>query len=278
MIYGEYTTVNFVRKLYLSSNSNIDDTLILAFIRQATREISRISSRVFYPIYYIDEYDTPKGTDLDLRNELLSLTSITNGMLGTLLPADVVLYGPNADTHNMIHLSPVVSSWGLNSNNSPNKAISVEGMWGSLYDDTAGWINTSQLLDDLTDTITTIITGVGIFYAGQLLKINDEMMYISSISSVTVEEEDFDSLSVVRGINGTTATAHSENDIIYVWECGYDISTMTAQVAAAYYHMRSNPIGNTYTIDGISFHTPKDITKYIRDRLSQLSLLKVGFA
>jgi len=58
-----------------------------------------------------------------------------------------------------------------------------------------------------TDTTLTVSDGT-VFSAGQLIKMDDEVCYISSIST--------NDLTIIRGVANTTAATHSDGTTIYV--------------------------------------------------------------
>lgn len=289
--YGEYTTVHFARTMYLSSSQTGDDNLILSFIRQASREIDRISGRKFFPVLETRKFDTPRGDDgvLYLDAELLELKSITNGDGSSITVSDVTLLGNNSITKNKILLSPTVGIW-QTANGYPNQAISITAVWAYLHDPTAGWLYASiipaagMLIGD-----SSFESGISIFERGDLIKIDDEFMYVisaveteKSIPAEDPEEEPtvvtVDVITVERAVNGTTAITHDGSSEIYLWNPGYDIQMLTALAAVSYYNLRSNPLTSSYTADGVTFYTPKDILKFVKNRLLDLTLVKIGLA
>lgn len=290
-IYGEYTTVHFARTMYLSSSQAGDDNLILAFIRQASREIDRVSGRKFFPVLETRKFDTPRGDDntLYLDAELLELKSITNGDGSSIAITDVLLLGNNEATKNKMLLLPTAGVWQTASGYA-NQAISITGVWAYLHDPTAGWLYASVVSEDgILIGATSFESAVDIFKRGDLLKIDNEFLYVvSAVSTTTVtppvppETEStsvtVDVVTIVRGVNGTVAAAHDADAEIHMWNPGFDIQMLAALAAISYYNLRSNPLVSSYTADGVTFYTPKDILKFIKDRLSNLMLVRIGLA
>ena len=45
---------------------------------------------------------------------------------------------------------------------------------------------------------------------------------------------------------------------------------------AALWNLRANPVGQTISINGMSFQTPKDITEWTQQELYNLGLVRMG--
>jgi hypothetical protein len=274
--YGEYTTVRDTREIYLSSQETVDDELILSFIRQVSRDIDRIARRRFYPTYVTKYYNTPpyNSYDLELNNELITLISVINGNGDSLDITKLVLYDLNAQTKRKIRLLPTVSTWKNSSLGFPDGAIAVTGVWGHMYDPTAGWQRLAATLAEIDTDVTEFDATAGVFFKGMLIKIDSEFMYVSDIDTA----ESTDTVTIERAVNGSIIADHDEEIDIYVWSAGNDIKMLTAAASVAYYNLKSNPMASSYTIDGITFMTPKDVAAFMRERLSALTLLRLGFA
>lgn len=290
-IHGEYTTVHFARSMYLSSSNTGQDDLLLSFIRQASREIDRVSGKKFFPTVESRKFDAPSdgSNDINLDAELFSLISITNGNGDVLTSSDVILLGNNEITKNKIRLLPTSGVW-MPASSQYEQAITVTGVWTNMYDYTAGWLSTSfETTAELSAAATSFTATVDLFKAGDLLKIDDEILYVvsavqteESIPAEDPEEEPtvttVDTVTVERAANGSTAAVHDISSPVCMWNPGYEIQMLTAIAAISYYQLRSNPLTSSYTADGVTIYTPKDITKYIKNKLGDLRLLRIGLA
>jgi len=276
-VFGEYTTVYNARKLYLASAQTADDEIILQFIRQVSREIDRLSGRYFYPVVETRKYDIPKngGTDVYLDAEILELQAIDNN--GAIDITEVLLYGSNELTKSKIRLLNSGGIWQSASNGSGDQAISITGIWTYIFDRTAGWLQATTLSGNITDSATTFAAVANSIKAGQLLKIGTEFLYVSSVAA-PVSPAVTDTVTCIRACNGTVAAAHTAADVVYAWHPGYDIEMLASTAAVAYYNLKSNPLVSSYSIDGVTFYTPKDVTQFIKKKLLDLTLVKVGFA
>ncbi len=88
--YANYTTLDALKTQYLDitvdSGGNkitVDDALLSALIRDVSRQIERSAQRAFAPRIETRKFDTPKANNqaLEFDDDLLSLTSLTNGAL-----------------------------------------------------------------------------------------------------------------------------------------------------------------------------------------------------
>jgi len=276
--YGDYTTVHFARSMYLSSDKSGDDNLILSFIRQSSREIDRLSGKKFFPTVESRKFDVPKdgGSDIYLDADLLTLLSITNGDGSSISLSDVILIGNNDVTKNIVRLPQINGLW-LPDGSTEEQAITITGVWSNLYDPTAGWLSTDTLDADMLDSDIAFESVVDRFKSGDLIKIDSEFMYVLSVASPG-DGETKDTVTVERATNGTTAASHESSSTIYMWNPGYEIQMLTAISAISYYQLRSNPLTSSYTADGVTIYTPKDITKFIKNKLADLRLLRIGLA
>jgi hypothetical protein len=278
--YGEYTTIWETRKLYLGSNSTIDDDLLLRVIRDVSREIDRMTKHVFYPVIETRRFDTPqKDYYLDLQSDLLQLNTLRNGD-GTLLDiTQVFLYPLNQPTRRRIWLPPNVSIWKNANNGYPNSAIEVNGIWVYIYDAAScGWEDLDLLAADL-DATGSFDTLNNVFYAGQLLKMDDEWAYVKNVvTTVSTDPVPVTTYTVnlVRGVNGTNASTHVLGTQISWWTVGYELRLLAAAAVTAYYNLRSNPTASKLTLDGVTFETPKDVSVFIHERLKNINLIKIA--
>jgi len=276
MNYGEYATVSSVRSAYLDSTQSSDDALILKIVRQVSREISEITNRKFYPRIETHYFDTPIGADLYLDDDLLEMTALTNGDGNTIAVSEYKLYPLNLTPKEKITLLATSGKiWSTAGDGSDNGAISLAGVWGCHDDYANAWQDTGAVLSaGITGTATSFTVGNGLVQAGQMLAIDDEYLY----ARTAVSGDTSDTITVIRGVNGSTAAAHESAAVVMAWQPGYEIEMLAAQAVAAYYRLRSNPGMETVMIDGAAFSTPKDVHAYMRKRLESLGLLRLGLA
>lgn len=271
--YCEYTTVAKV-KTYKDTSLNVDDGLILDMIRQASREIENITNRWFYPRVVTETYDTPRmGASLRFTHDLLELTTLTNGDGTVITSADYKLYPLNGYPKNELILLPHQYAWQLDSYGTPYSAIAVAAICGYSEDYADAWVDTLATLSAAITTAgqMTVTVTMGLLNVGDLLKIGSEYIYASGVAVGTA-----DTLTMVRGVNGSTAVAHLINVPVYRWDPGAQIEMLVRRAATAYTKLRSNPIGETVNIQGMTFNTPRDVIKFMDTELRGLGLIRVG--
>lgn len=264
----EYSTVSAVKTAQGISGTT-DDVILLGFVREATAMIEDLSGKKFYPRIKTYLFDTPEDPyELMLDRELLSLTTLTNGD-GTVITSDYYrLYPLREDAKWMIRLvggmycfMPSVETYGL-------ADISVAGVWGYVKNYSDAWEDTTTLSTAISSTSATSVTvPTGKLKAGMLIKVDDEWIYISSVSVSTT-----DTITIVRGVNGSTAATHDSGEKVYVWNPGREISGLCTKTAAALYKLKNNPMGETITVEDQVFHTPRDVSKFVLEQLRQLGL------
>jgi hypothetical protein len=275
-IQGDYTRPYDVRNLYLSSSGSSDDGLILGICQQVSREIDDLTNRRFYPRIETRYYDYQNAFRLTLDDDLLDLTTLTNGDSTTIAAASYKLYPLNATPKTAIQLLTTEDNWALPTSGEPYGAITVNGVWGyhPRYTDawrTSGAVLTAALSDASTVTLSCTASVV---QTGDLLKLGSEYLYATAITSGSSNN-----VTVERGVNGTTAASALIGATLYKWTVSPEISNLATRAAAGYYKLRQNPMQETIVVDGTVFQTPKDVNAYLRKNLENMSgLHRLGFA
>lgn len=272
--YADYTTVDSLRATYLAATETTRDTLLLDMIRAASRSIDAIGCRTYYPRVETRYYDVPRTPGLHLDDDLLEVTTCTNGGVGVLEASDYRLYPRNDSAKNEIRLTLAGGqTWQTDSNGDPDSAIAITGIWGfhPRYD--SAWAATGAVLTTAatTTSATTIGVTTGVLVAGDLVKIGDEMMHVSAVATSTS-----DTATVVRGVNGSTATTHTTSAAVLRWTFE-EIEHVAKTAAAAMYRLRNNPVGETVNVGGEVFSTPRDVNAYIEQQLGALELIRINF-
>lgn len=276
MNYDEYTTVNNVRSVLLDSAQSKDDGLILSIIRDVSREMHGLSNLYFWPRIQTHLFDVPdKGYSLYLDEPLLEATSFLNGDGSTIDPTDYVLYPLNKTPKNEARLIPAYVQFQIPSSGYGYGAMTVSGVWGYHPDYSNAWQEVTTLSAAITSTSSgSASVPTGIIYAGELLKIDSEYLYVSAVTSGSVA----DTLSILRGVNGSTAATHLTAATVSRWTLPYEVEMIARFCTAGYYRLRSNPMMDTVSLDGVVFTTPKDVQAYMRKRMEAAGLIRLGFA
>lgn len=276
--YSELTTVADALAEYLDVTSASDNPLFLSLIRSVSSEMARAAERQFVPTVETRYFDPSRDVNADghvllLDKDLLAVTTLTNGDTDVLtVTTDYILEPRNATPYWGVRLLGSGGiSWQFTSD--PENAISLLGIWGYHADYSNAWVETDTLGVAITSATagSATTTGSGLFKAGQLVKIDTEFMYVTGDVTTT--------LTLVRGVNGSTAATHLISAPIYVWTVDYALSQLAMEASAARYRLRNNPLADTFIAeDGTPLATPKDVSKYLERRVMELGLKRVTLA
>ena len=201
-----------------ASSSNDDGWLRL--LVAASDEVRSLTGREFaakVDTRYID-VPTPHSTnDYGLRLHLpwdvvsittLSLFTANPLTFGTVLAenTDFIAVHEDDDTAKpIVALDALPGSSLLSQWPAGTRQVKLAGVLGYSYEtEDTGLVGT---LDSDSDTsLTLTATGQNILYAGETIRMGDEQLYVSAVAGTAV--------TVERGVNGTTAAAHSNVSVL----------------------------------------------------------------
>ena len=188
---------------------------VLRVLNDGARRVDDYCDRHFYSELATHVYDGNGKTQLWLPDDLLSVTTLKadgdgDGTyeISLAVNTDYWLWPDNSTPKVRIDINPessLISSWPVG-----RRRVQIVGEWG--------YTNTTELVASVTtEVLDASETGVDVtagtdFAAGQTILVESEQMYIASIATNT--------LTVVRGVNGTTAATHVTSSVIrrYVYE------------------------------------------------------------
>jgi len=260
-MFGSYASIADVKGV-LGISATTDDVVIRQKCEAASRYIDNEMHR-----YFMTQSATKyfNGANVLWIPDLLSVTTLKTDEDGdgtyentyqvATEPIDYYLYGVGLeDTLNTypkirIETNPNGDYGGFA--NGCKKGVEIAGLWG--YGD--GISATPYISDTTTNEALDIsetgvdVTAVTNLSAGQLILVESEQMYIYSIASTT--------LTVERGVNGTTAATHDTAKTIYIYQYPSDIRQACIDLSVALYQNRdkqglqSEKIGDySYTVRG----------------------------
>lgn len=270
MIYAEYATVLDVRSSYLKAIATTDDPEILRVIREVSDLIDTAAGRRhFVPRIETRYFDYGRQTDqarLLLDDDLLAVTTLTNGDT-TVIASSKYVFMPRNETPywalDLLASQGIVWTYTVD----PERAISIDGIWGYRRNYADAWESLTTLGADLSNVATSATLAAGIGNPGELWKIDSEYLYLSARVTTTA--------TIVRGVNGSTAVSHLNGASISRWIVDRRISGLCITAAAAFTRIREqsmNPTPEILVIDGHSFQTVKDVREYIRQQIAELGL------
>lgn len=210
-LYAQLAAIKADRRI----QSTNEDAALLRHSGAVARAIDDITNRHFFSQIATQYYDGNGKSQLWLRDDLLSVTTLAvdndgDGVYETVLvqDTDFWLWPDNSNPKLRIDLIP--NSNKLSVFRAARKSVKVIGMFGFSNDTelTGATLSDDGGGIDLTETVVTLAAGGGLLVsAGETLVVESEQMYASSISG--------DNVTFVRAINGTTAATHANGLAVY---------------------------------------------------------------
>ena len=275
-VYHTYCSADFLRNTLAgsaySSGWTQDADTILAMIERASRMVdSYVGDQTFGPTTETRLYDlggsepwymgngSLRSDPRPTRSNALSLQ--TYDYRASVVPLDrwlvsattVTAYADTARTTNSVLVEGIADDYLLEPYNSSPKwrlklnedstlalgagqqVLSILGTWG--------WQNVTTPASTLSAAITTTtattltVVAVGNHGAGTTIVVDSEQMYCTSLSGTT--------LTVRRGVNGTTAATHLTAAAVSMVEYPSDVKMATADLARMQYRDRDMGVVDT---------------------------------
>lgn len=238
-----YATLDALRRtLGLTADQTGDDSLLRGALAAASRLIEAYTGRWFAPVIQTRRYCLPEGGVLLLDGDLLALDTLTNGD-GTVIPAGALHLHPAAGS---VKASIVLdrTQAAFVCVGDPVDAIQVTGVWGYHPDWATAWRDSGDAVADdplAADAVTVTVSDADgadaagespRFAAGQLLTLDAEYLRVLAVDAET------NTLSVARGVHGSTAAQHAEGSALAVYQPPADIVQVSLRVAAWLYRQK----------------------------------------
>ena len=272
-MYGTYATIADLKGV-LGISTTTDDTVMRKELEAASRAEDRYTNRYFY-VQSATKYFN--GANVLWIPDLLSITTLKTDEDGdatfenTFATTDYIKYGAGGD--DALNLFPYIrieisedSDYGAFATG-VKKGVEIAGTWG--YGD--GISATPYIVDTTltaaissTTATTCTVTSVANLDAGNTILIDSEQMYVYSYSTLT--------LTVERGVNGTTAATHDNGTSLYIYQYPADVRQACIDLGVAFYQLRakkgfqSEKIGDyEYALSGAREPGMRNIVKSILD-------------
>ena len=230
-------TLNDLRRhLNLSATDTAEDDDLLQRLQAASQLIESLTQRRFCPHWHTREVslDRPGQRELILPDDLLELRALSIGGAALNL-ADFQRIPDDRDAP--AGLLQIADGALLPVGDSAEDRISIEGIWGWHDRWTEAWRDSGDSVRDtalaaaarkVTVTDAAGIDPVGLaprFQVGQLLRIDAEVLRVTAIDSAA------NRLTVLRGVQGTTAAAHRRGASIETYRPAPAIRDLTLRFA-----------------------------------------------
>jgi len=262
------------RELKVPPASLGGDSALFGYIRYASRRIDQYmmprKRRPFFEPYietrnYLVSQRNVSSNDntLYFNEALLSFTDLD--IAGTTITTQAVQYPPVDTPFYHLRLTSYSNSWyGYCSSDGSPSRLSITGTWGYNSDYDNAWLATGALSTGINDSVTSFDVGAGegaLFSPGMLLRVESEFMRLLSVT--------IDTLTVTRGANGSTASAHDSADSVDVWQVEPDVQHVVARQAG----LLGARVGafDSATIDALG------VTQYPSDLLTELRAVVTAY-
>lgn len=241
-----------VTKRELKAESTVEDAKLYDRIMQCSARVDGLFQQrrpMFAPyiesrqFLLVPEYVNSYYNIFLFNDFLLSLTSVSvNGTtltVGTTVEAWPTLSSPI----HKLRLKDASNSWYdyCSSDLSP-MMITINGIWGFHRDYAYAWLHVDDLQGSLNDSATTFTVAdadgadpygrTPRFSQGNLLRVGTEYMLVASVNTTT------NVITVYRGVNGSTAAAHSSGDDVEVWQVEPSVERLVSRQASFMYARR----------------------------------------
>lgn len=269
------TTLDHVRaSLGMEADETADDALLLDLIGEASDIVDQMTGRAFVPHVATRAYDA-RGPHLDgqtlrLDDDLLAITTLTNGDGTTLASSGYVLRGAGTPKWAIELLD--TAAWTYSS--AWQNAISVAGTWGYHEDWANAWVSTNDTVQDAggIDATTSALTVTDAdgrdgryrtrFAVGQLLRIDDEYLHVAAVNATS------NALTVLRGWRGTTAASHDNGAAIASYAPMRNVEKACAAMVVFMYRNRETEGDKLQLFDGGQMLLSNKTPRVIEDVLS----------
>lgn len=241
----DYTTLTSVRTEKGIVESG-DDALLRRYIRVAGQLVNLWTTRRFVPIIETNSFGwshRANAYDLKLDDDLLEITTLTDGA-GTVITSDLYNLRPdNVYPKRTVELKSAGSyTWQLPYRES---RITINGVFGYHSDYTSAWGDSLDTVQNnpLTASGTSLTVndadglddrGMTRFEVGDLLKFGDTNDF-AQVTFIGVN-----TLTILRGVNGSTAAEHAQDTPVYVYRQLDDIRFMANEIVKWLYEHRDS--------------------------------------
>lgn len=221
-----------------SSDTSQDDALY-RLCERVSRMIDRHTGRVFYPYSEQRVFSLERDRQVVRIDDAVSITTVeisrdegasylSSSAFGS---SDYYTARYDATVDNGIRIDPLGSydalvineNGAVGSFNAGQRSLRVTAVWGFADNRADAWEDSTDEVEDdpLSDSATTVtvndVDGADLwgvtprFQVGQINRCESEFWEVTGTTPAS------DTMSVVRGRNGSTAAAHTQNNQIDIW-------------------------------------------------------------
>jgi len=250
---NSYVSIDLLKSSsVLNVSGSGDDTRLRLLAESQSRVIDRLCNRHFYALSATRTFDG-SGADTLLMPDLVSITTlktdddINRTFEATWATTDYLLRPNNADpttrenSNSRPYTEILIDSNGTKSYFTQGaQTVQVAGVWG-FWQHTFTATETADAISSTTATTFSVSSRTDV-EVGHTILIDSEQLYVQSYSGNT--------LTVVRGANGTTAATHSGGAAISVYEYPDPVREAVIIQAARMWKRRDSSFANAVGLEG----------------------------
>lgn len=268
---------NYARLNHVKADGNVtgsnQDAALVRLIERVSRGFDHLLERQFYALSAVAFFDGDGSPRLH-TGDMISLSEAAVDLTGALTYGTVLT--PSTDywltPDNPLPHEPYrgieLNQWSALCRWFPvgRRRVKLTGVWGYSYE-TEDTGLTGTLSDASDTTITASADASAIVFAGDTLVIESEQVTVTSVASTTI--------TVARGINGTTAGGHAGKALL-LRRYPRDLEEATLLQVMRLFRQQQTGGAEQFGVDGgMSFSS---LYPVIRDLVAPLALSPVGYA
>ena len=242
-------------KVETKATSTLDDNVLLSYIRTVSNRIDRLlySNRAFFaPVIETRQFMLTSDNVWSAVNafrfsdNLLAATGVT--VNGTDYVGSTEGYPIYPTPFNALRLTTTVSWYNIGcvSNWRSPVYVTIAGVWGYHSDYNNAWldVDTITTVGGINASVTTFtvtdVDGLNAYgltprlSAGALIRVDSEFMEVTATNITT------NTVTVRRGVNGSTAAIHAESATVAMFQVEDNIRRVVARQAAFLYARRGS--------------------------------------
>ena len=285
MEYYALSTIQQVKNWFEQyGDSTSDDDILYTYLLETSRWVSRVIGDMFVPEIKTRKFDSVGDHvsnvyhTLFLGRAIADITSLTISSVAYTEDTDFEKFPFGEESvHELLALDDT-NLW--YSSSDWRNAIAIAGTWCWHHDYSSAWQSSGDTVQDgsgLTASVTEItVTDVdatgwdGIhdrFSPGNFIRIGTEFMAVTAVNT------DTNKITVIRGVNGSTAATHDNSDEIDVFWVMPEIQRAINLITAFRYANRGNTTRVRY--DSVSVVESVEIPNEAADIIERFRLEKL---
>ena len=252
---GVYSTYEEIKEYLITSGADRgalvqSDDLLKTLCVDMSRTLDSFCRRSFIPTRETRTFYHPvqDPCQLVLDGDLLQIETLTHKNGGETITGYFLKYGTsyNRSPARRVELDQDAAITRFAYSGTPQKSISLTGLWGYHDDWSNAWsqVGTVQDAPLLVGATSLTVTDASLLNVQQLLRfgadVDSEMAYITAKD--IDQASGADTLTITRGVNGSAAVEQANDTAIYVFQPMEDISH-ALKVFSVYANRRRGSVG-----------------------------------